>query len=199
MNLLYSLFLISQINGPDFVPVHTLATVSTNASADAYLWFTSPIETTHEATQADPKILQFTGAPGPHHIFLVTIKNGKRSAKYKKTVIFTNESIPTPTPTPTPITGPLHVSLIYDQDQANPNTASLLANRQIRQTAQNLNMYWRNYDDDSPELAKLHLNEYITSLPTIIVQSNDGTIITQKAAPTTVEETMMLLQQLRDQ
>lgn len=91
----------AQINGPDVVPVHSLASLSTDNQADTYIWLATPFETTYVAQSPDPKVIQFTGTPGQHTIILVTIKD-KVQTQYRKTITFDNSPAPIPTPTPTP-------------------------------------------------------------------------------------------------
>jgi hypothetical protein len=93
-----------EIAGPDVVPVYKLATVRTTVEADAFLWFVFPMETSDEADQADPRVFQFTGAPGRHDVFLFPLKDGKKTGKYHKVVVIGTTPVPpVPPPGPTPV------------------------------------------------------------------------------------------------
>lgn len=110
--LVRTTFAAGEIEGPDAVPLHSLATVSTSVQADGLLWLVFPIETSSPAIQADPKTFQFAGEPGPHVVILVTLKGGQPAGQYRKTVTFGGSPNPTPvppnpTPNPTPPTSDL--------------------------------------------------------------------------------------------
>jgi hypothetical protein len=107
---------VGEIEGPDSVPVYQLATVSTGIEADGYIWLGIPFETTFSADQANPKVLQFTGTPGPHTIVLIPLKGGKPAGQFRKTVTFGPAPFP-PQPQPNP-PGPV-------PPQPNPPTPGL--------------------------------------------------------------------------
>lgn len=98
--LVRSAFGVGEIQGPDSVPLHSLATVTTSVEADGYLWLVFPLETSFPALQADPKTLQFAGEPGSHLVVLVPLAGGKPGGQFRKTVVFGGTPNPTPGPTP---------------------------------------------------------------------------------------------------
>jgi len=208
---------LGQIEGPDSVPTHQIATVTTDVVADGYIWFVFPIEPNTEALQSNPKVFQFTGSPGVHQVSLVPLKDGIPQGKFWKTVTFgPTGPIPPPGPTPpppppgptpppgplpppTPITEPVHVTLIYDMDRIATSRPAVVSNLSIREAAKKLNIFWRTYDDSSSDLIPLKILPTIEKIgvPALVIQRTNGTVIDVLPCPATPNSVIDLFNVIR--
>ena len=188
-----------QIEGPDSVPTHQIATVKTDVIADGYIWFVFPIEPNTEALQSDPKVFQFTGSPGTHQVSLVPLKNGIPQGKFWKTITFGPSPIPPPGPGPIPVNQVIYVTLIYDMDRIATSRPAVISNNSIRVAAKQLNINWRAYDDSSSDLIPLGILPVITKVgvPALVIQRSNGTLIDVVPCPATPNTVIDLFNTIR--
>lgn len=195
-----------EIAGPDVVPVHTLATVTTSVEADGYLWFALPFETTYPAIQADPKVFQFTGTPGVHWVILIPIRGVKASGtQYRKSVTIgtapgPNPVPPGPTPPPVPGSEVTHVTLVLDVDANDPATAAIRTSPAIRAAASSSGISWHTYDDDQAIVAARNLGPFLKQaggIPALVAQTKDGRVVESVKCPSTEAEVVAYLKKFR--
>lgn len=102
-------------------------------------------------------------------------------------------------PTPAKITGPLHVSLVISLADLDPQLGKLRAHAGDALKA--IGVAYRGYttEDHAAELARLNLSKAIADVgtPTLLVQTDDGEIVSKGKAPADVDAILTLVKQLR--
>ena len=135
--------------------------------------------------------------PGFYKFVLIAIGNGTEVDVVVHEVLVESDLDPDPDPDPIPSDKVVYATLVFDQELNDVNIALLRTDPTIIETARQLNIQWKSYDDDSEAVKHLKLLPYVSKLPGIVVQDGLGHVLQAVVAPTTSEQVISYLKSLR--
>lgn len=134
-------------------------------------------------------------------VFAVGLVGGKMTEFAKTNITVSGNTPPGPGPAPNPpvpATGPLHFTFLVDMNNTTPELAQIINSQNVRQ-AITKGGYFRLYDLKSPIVQQKKLDSVVQKVggnAILVVQRNDGVVVTSQTIPKTEAEIIQLVNRL---
>lgn len=193
-----------EIDGPDSVPDHTLATFEIVGAEVAAAWLVIPAVSQDVCGQK----LNFTGQAGTYTVIAFAITSSNTPVIVQKSVVLEGDDpnpdppippIPPAPPGPSPVTVPLMAFAVFDTNKQSSLPAgqrALFFSESIITSLKALGVTWRHVDVNSPEIQAPSWKQAVVSfgVPCLLVMDKKGNLFERASGPLPADEATTVAQ-----